>query len=503
MKNIISQNTNSKAFTKSINNNAMSKANKFLTLISIFTLLFTFNSCVNDDDYNIPEIIIDVPDLTSLGNKTTFNAVVSRYLDAVADGNQVGVFNFDDPLFIEGYVISSDRSGNFFEEIVIQNSIDAEDVGSDPRQGLLVRVNVSSLSDTYEVGRKVYVKLNGLAIGIQNGVYTLGRAVGASSEQIQLFEYQKFIIRDPEVATLTPKITTIGDLTEQDENTLIQLNDMQIHRTLLSKTFAGEPDDQFDGFRTLESCETNATILLQTSTFADFKSLPVPQNRGTIQGIFSRDFGDDFNVFIISNINDINFDNEERCDPIELDCGLASTVGSNSLFSENFESQVNNTLISGNGWTTFRQAGVKGWEAYTATGTNASLGRSARVNPFNSGDASTISWLITPAINFDPQNGETLNFKTSNSFSDGSNMELLFSTDWDGVPANIVSATWGVLPAAYIVKDSDFFGTWFNSGNVDLSCAEGTMYIAFKYTGSGQADFDGTYELDDIVINSQ
>lgn len=491
------------AFKKSLKINAMSTANKFLTLISLIAIFFTVNSCVNDDDYKIPEIVIDAPDLTALGNKTTFNAVVSRYLDAVADGDQVGVFEFDDPLYIEGYVISSDRTGNFFEELIIQNSINADDAGSDPRRGFNVQINVSSLSDTYEVGRKVYVKLNGLAIGIENGVYTLGKAVGNSLEQIQSFEYTSFIIRDPEVATLTPKIAAIGDLTEQDENTLIQLNDMQVHRNLLSKTFAGEPDDEFDGFRTLESCEDNATILLQTSTFADFKSLPVPQNRGTIKGIFSRDFGDDFNVFVINNANDIAFDNLERCDPLELDCGLATSVGPNILFSENFESQVNNTLISGNGWTNFRQAGNEGWEAYTATGTNASLGRSARVNPFNSGDASTISWLITPAINFDAQDGETLNFKTSNSFSDGSTMELLFSTDWDGTAANIVSATWGILPAAYIVQDSDFFGTWFNSGNVDLSCAEGSMYIAFKYTGSGQADFDGTYELDDIRIDSQ
>ena len=479
------------------------KTNKYLTFISVFVLLFTVNSCVNDDDYNIPEISIEGPDLSGLGSKTTFSAVVSRYLDAVSDGDQVGVFEFDDPLYIEGYVISSDRAGNFFEELIIQNSIDENDAGSDPRQGLNVQVNVASLSDTYEVGRKIYVKLNGLAVGIENGVYTLGKAVGSSLEQIQAFEYRDFIIRDPEVATLTPKIASIGDLTEQDENTLIQLDDMQVNRNLLNKTFAGEPDDEFDGFRLLENCETNATIFLQTSTFADFKSVPVPQNRGSIQGVFSRDFGDDFNVFIVSSTSDITFDNTERCDPIELDCGIASSVGANNLFSDNFESQVNNVLINGNGWTNFIQEGTEGWEAYTQSGTNFSLGRSARVGSFNSGDALSVAWLITPAIDFDAQSGETFNFKTSNSFSDGSNMELLFSTDWDGVEDNIVSSTWGVLPAAYIVQDADFFGAWFDSGNVDLSCAEGTMYIAFKYTGSGQADLDGTFELDEISIDSE
>ncbi|WAC03877.1 choice-of-anchor J domain-containing protein [Lacinutrix neustonica] len=79
------------------------------------------------------------------------------------------------------------------------------------------------------------------------------------------------------------------------------------------------------------------------------------------------------------------------------------------------------------------------------------------------GDASSVAWLITPAIDLDANNGVTINFKTSNSFADGSNMELLFSTDWDGTEANIASATWGILPAAYIVQNSDFFGDWLDS----------------------------------------
>jgi hypothetical protein len=34
-----------------------------------------------------------------------------------------------------------------------------------------------------------------------------------------------------------------------------------------------------------------------------------------------------------------------------------------------------------------------------------------------------------------------------------------------------------------------------------MSCFEGDGYIAFKYTGSGDENEDGTYELDDIFIN--
>ena len=59
----------------------------------------------------------------------------------------------------------------------------------------------------------------------------------------------------------------------------------------------------------------------------------------------------------------------------------------------------------------------------------------------------------------------------------------------------------GVLSAAYVVKDTDSFVQWFNSGNVNLYCSSGTMYIAFKYTGGGIDTFDGIYELDEISVD--
>lgn len=106
-------------------------------------------------------------------------------------------------------------------------------------------------------------------------------------------------------------------------------------------------------------------------------------------------------------------------------------------------------------------------------------------------------------IKFDTQEGETLNFKTSNSFADGSRLELMFSNDWDGVTENISSATWNLISSGYIVQNDDNFSTWYPSGNIDLSCLIGTGYIAWKYIGNGNQAFDGTYELDEIEIKSQ
>jgi len=486
----------------------MNKINKILALtFGLFAVLF-INSCVEDDDFSTPELTVAPVDVADLGNFASFSNIITRYNDAVADGDQVGVFSADpdieQDLYTVGYVISDDGAGNFFEEIIVQNSIDETDPATDVRRGLKIEINARDLGGFYNFGRKVYIKLNGLAIGEENGVYTLGKSSGNSLVQLEDAEFKDFIIRDPEVATITPKVAAIADLGDNDENTFVQLTNSQILLGQQELTYAGEDSDNFDGFRTITNCDTNATINLQTSTFADFKGAQLPQGKGTISGVYSRDFGDDFSVIIVNSVSDIDFNDSDRCDPIILDCGTVSTVGMNNLFNDDFQGESNNQLVTGNGWTNFIEAGTEGWEAYTQGGTNASQGRSARVGSFNSGDASSVAWLITPAIDLAANSGVTISFETSNSFADGSEMELLFSTDWDGTTAGIIAADWGVLPAAYIAQDSDFFGSWLESGNVDLNCDEGTttMHIAFKYTGSGQSGFDGTYELDNVSIDA-
>ncbi|WP_298556629.1 DUF5689 domain-containing protein [uncultured Algibacter sp.] len=461
-------------------------------------LLLVTMSCVQDDDFGVPNISSE-DSMIPAEKLTTFKAIKSLYEQAVNGGNTTAVIN--DDVYIVGYVVSSDKAGNFFEELIIQNKTDDSNPDNDPRLGFKVDINVSSLSDTYQFGQKVYVKLQGLTIGGTSGVITIGKGDAVNVEQIQPTEYKEIVLRSNEIVEIQPKVSGLADLTENDENTLIQLDNMQLNRFELGASFASESFDEFDGLRLLESCDSGIQIIMQTSTFSDFKTLIVPQGKGSVTGVFSRDFRDNFNVLVINSSVAVNFENTERCDPLELTCGLASSVGTGNLFYEDFEPQRNNRPIEIDGWTNYMETGTEAWEGYTSTSSNASLGRSARFQSSSSGDISNIGWLITPAINLDAQDGETLRFKTSNSLADSSYMEVLYSLDWDGEEANITSATWGVLSAAYVVKDSDSFAPWFSSGNVDLSCISGTMHIAFKFTGSGQDTFDGIYELDEISVD--
>ena len=468
------------------------------TTFSFIGMLLVCLSCVNDDDFGVPNITIEDP-MIPAEKLTTFRVVKSLYEQVVNGGNALATI--DDDIYIEGYVVSSDEGGNFFEELIIQNKVDDSNPDNDPRLGFKIKINQSSLSDTYQFGQKVVVKLRGLAVAESNGVMTIGREDGVNVGQIQPSEYKKIVLRTNEIVEIQPKVAGLADLTEADENTLIQFNNIQLNRFELGASFASESFDEFDGLRLLESCDSGIQIIMQTSTFSDFKSLIVPQGSGNITGVFSRDFRDDFNVLVINSSVDVNFDSSERCDPLEFSCGLASTIGTGNLIYEDFEPQRNNRPIDIDGWTNYIETGTEAWEAYSSTSSNASLGRSCRFQSASSGDASNIGWLITPAIDLDAQDGESLRFKTSNSLADSSYMEVFYSDDWDGTEAGVMAATWRILSDAYVVKDSDSFAEWFSSGNVDLSCISGTIHIAFKYTGSGQSTFDGVYELDEISVD--
>ena len=480
-----------------------------LLLLMFLIVITTFTACVEDDEFDVPDVSIIEPNIPANQIRTLGSLAGdlaqeqgNTSLDYTDENTTVSyTFNTNDE-YISGYIVSSDEAGNFFEELIIQDS------PSNPTVGIKLLIDVNPLFVRYEVGRKVYIKINGLSVGITNGVLSLGILNGNEVDKISSSEENNIIFRSAEVATIVPLPLNFSEFTDDKTNMMVALNDVQFNRDLVlnnTTTYASEASDEFDGERLLEACNSSNTVIFSTSTFADFKGLPLPNGQGNMNAILTKNFfGDTFNI-VINTPEDISFgDITNRCDPIILSCGLASAAGTNTVFSDDFETQATFAPISGNGWTNFIEAGTEAWEAYISGGTNASQGISARASSFGSNDTSSIAWLITPQIDLDANPGVVLEFETSNSFSDGSTMEVLFSTDWDGTTAGITSATWGIVDDAYVTQDSDFFGSWFDSGIVDLSCETGQIYIAFKYVGNDTPtnDFNGTYELDNIRISS-
>jgi hypothetical protein len=468
MKNILSQLMQSEAFTNSKKNSVMNKTIKNLILALIPIMVLTFSSCVEDDDYKIPSIEIVEPDITA---NTTISIVKSMYAGNLVDFDES---NNGGELIIEGYVVSNDEAGNLYKVLIIQ------DAPENPTAAIQLDVDVTSMYAMYKPGRKVYVKLNGLGMDEMNGVLHIGSIEGNTVGRISAVNYDEFIIRSGEVATMVPLVVSPSQFSDSYINMLVQLDDMQLRSEELGQPYANA-DDTFTVNRYLKSCTDESETILRNSGFSSFKAQAFPQGRGSIVAIFSK-YNSDYQLFI-RDTDDVMFDNE-RCDPV---------------FEETFSSAVDNTELNLPGWINFAEAGTVKWteQIYNNNGY-------AELNPYNSGDASNIIWMITPGIDLDAQDGEILTFQTEHAYPDNGHdpLEVLISTDFDGTANGISTATWTAL--SFDVSYKVNFSTWFNftnSGPIDISTYTGTAYIAFKYTGSDTSNQNMTLHVDNVKVS--
>ena len=249
------------------------KAIQLKTLIGLCILALIVHSCVQDDDFNTPNVSITEPELS--GPVITIDAVAGFLAQEQGGGpldysDENTTFTFDGTnSYVSGYVISSDLAGNFFEEILLQDKIE------NPTIGIKVLIDVNPLFTRYEMGRKIYVKLDGLSAGITNGVLTLGALNGLEVDKIPAPLEEEYITRSAEQADLVPYPIDLNNLQDNMTNLYVELTDVQFQRNQVlidnPLTFAAEPTDQFDGERILEDCANGGSIVFSTSTFADFK----------------------------------------------------------------------------------------------------------------------------------------------------------------------------------------------------------------------------------------
>ncbi len=462
------------------------KINRFIALL--FTLVIIF-SCVKDDEYDVPNTDPIAPEIE--GTIITIDSLLNLLLqEQNGDPNEFLSFNESD-LYISGFVISNDEAGNFFEELIIQ------DLPENPIRGVRLLIDVNPLFTSFEFGRKVFVKLDGLTVGFSNdGILTLGAfESGSVINKISESLMPETVIRDVIIAEIIPLEMIISEFEIDKTNLFIQLNDAQFNRNeatgIYRRTFAGEPDDEFDGERTLESCNTKSSTILSTSTFSDFKAILLPQGRGTIHGILTRDYyNENFNI-VLNTPETIYFDNEDRCDPEFFICTTESG-GGDVFYNEKFESFNTMEEFVEAGWTnTNINEGETLWEIGSFSNSNY-----AQITGYSSGEEDIEVWLITPTINMGNTTNEELLIDIQSSYDNGTILNVLFSSNFTG---DLATATWELLDVAIPVGPLEGFGDFETVGPINISCIEGTINIAFLYEGS-DPNATTRYHIDTIKI---
>ena len=263
--------------------------------VGLFSLM-AVTCCVGSSDFDAPKDLCD----TDLEPNTTFAEV-----DALVED---GVIQIHEDLVLEGYVISSDRAGNFFNVLYLQ------DAPQNPTMGILFEIDFRESHLFYPEGSRVLVKLKGLYLGKSGETVKLGGTFTSfgniSVGRLPGLEVQEHIsLACDQNNGVQPTQTTISEIESVSLNTLVQLNGLEFLEEELEQPFAIAEEETE---RTLKDCEENE-ILLLNSGYADFQAELLPENNGAVTGILIKDGKK--HLLVIRGLEDLDFSND-RCPEI-------------------------------------------------------------------------------------------------------------------------------------------------------------------------------------------
>ncbi len=259
------------------------------------------------------------------------------------------VIEINKDLRIEGYVISSDRAGNFFRSLHLQEKI------TKPTQGLQLEIDLTDLHLLFPIGAKVLIKLKGLYLGRSKGVYKIGNAINnfgtlgiSRLPGLAVRNHISYICGDNQ--PIEPKRVTIETLDESLINTLVELENLEFATEEIGAPFAIQ---KVETYRTLYDCSKRA-LGMRNSGYSDFQDDSLPEGNGRIKGLLHKE-GKDF-VLMIRDTNDIDFA-DKRCSDSE------DLISSSQVFISEIADPENDTAarfvelynsspeaISLNGW---------------------------------------------------------------------------------------------------------------------------------------------------------
>lgn len=239
-----------------------------------------------DDDFDYPPVII--PQATMTPNTSIANLKEMYWDTNAADtwNTTIGTNASGDSIIIAGTIISSDRAGNIYKNMMVRN-----DDGDAITLAIDKGTTDSILSREHKMGQRIVINVTGLSIGKYRGYME----IGAPSEQygityLERAEFNKRAQVDgmPQLP-VKPIVTTIADLNnaknsadglKQWQSQLIQLDDVEFVDGG-EATFGGS-SNYMD--RYIVDKQGNR-IDVRCSSRSNFAYTTIPMGRGTLVGI--------------------------------------------------------------------------------------------------------------------------------------------------------------------------------------------------------------------------
>ena len=452
-------------------------------LKNLWTAIITiglFSSCVNDtfekpiQENCVAPGITKTKEVSGLyAEATTATKIYSRLVD-----------NVEVPEYLEAIVVSSDEGGNFYKSMYLQPV--------DGSKGFNLSIDiVNAYSQKFQPGKKVFVKINGLAFANPTS-FAGGLILGAAPTAV----YAVDRISSKNISTvLTPTCETVKedeivrtitiDQAKSDTylNTLVEIENVQFEGDC--GTFDANLTDTSDS--SIYITDGAKSLVIRTSRFANFAGYNIPTGKGKIRGILTR-YNTTYQI-ILRTDRDVKF-TEPRIDY------TLPLVGNNLQFLTSVSENFTAIPVSSGGanmpkYINDAVNGSRYWDVKSFSSNNY-----LQMSAFGAGCAYT--YFIMP-ISFDAT--KELSFKTKDGYNNGEVLKVYYSTDYvqggDLKAATLVDITSNFSIARGTVTG---YATSFTNSGVYKTPAtlSGNGYFIFEYGSSGVATT--TIQIDDILV---
>jgi len=269
---------------------------------SLFLLVGVLAACVEDNKYDTPQITCNEPNVEV---NTTIAEVKALYAGSVV--------HITSDMVIEGYVTSSDETGNFYSTLHFQDALE------NPTIGFQLDTDMPDLYTKYPVGSKIIINLNGLYVDKYAGLTKVGGLYETSGGDLAVGRLNEdatkaaLYLACEEKGEVIPTTTSIAEVSDAMINTLIKLENIEVAPEALCQTYA------VDGVNTsiiLQDCNGDE-IILRNSGYADFFNDLLPNGSGTLVAVLGK-YNDDYQL-TIRGTEDVIM-NDARCDGSTFSC---------------------------------------------------------------------------------------------------------------------------------------------------------------------------------------
>lgn len=210
-------------------------------------------------------------------------------------------------IIISGYVSATDKSGNFYNSFVIQDSSGAIEICA----GLYY------LHNTFRQGQQIVIKLKGLALGMYSGVLQLGLKVNPySAYRVESFKswtaLNEFTFRGEGSQEVMPVVRSIRELNDADCGKIIRIENLSfVDSDTAEAAMWAYPATELPPKKTeyRKFCDPYGNeITVVTSIYADFAAEKIPAGDVALTGMLMRGrFEGSAEIYALKlrNINDV------------------------------------------------------------------------------------------------------------------------------------------------------------------------------------------------------